>query len=287
MSYVFLFLSVFLCASSSVFGKFYNRKNACNFNSLSIYNVLLLATVFICWGVLYAIKFSFNVQVLPYSVLFGLFFFATNFGFIYALKYGPASLTSLFITLSLIMTTIWGFLFWNSKITVSVIIGLILVVVSIVLCIIKNGDKEKKTSLKWLFFVLVGMISNAGCNIVQRTQQMKFGGQHGEMLMAFATFLSFAIFLAVYLIKDRKAVKVMQKHSWCFPVLAGVFNFALNVFIIILATSELSASLIYPTIGVGGLVVVILFSLFVFKEKLEWFRWLGILLGIVAIVLLV
>jgi drug/metabolite transporter (DMT)-like permease len=60
----------------------------------------------------------------------------------------------------------------------------------------------------------------------------------------------------------------------------------LNYFVILLAATSLSPSLIYPVIGVGSLAVVIMFSLFAFKEKLKWWQWLGLGIGAVATLLL-
>ena len=68
----------------------------------------------------------------------------SNVGRINALKHGPAALTSLLISLSLIVTTVWGFFFWNAEVTPIVIIGLILVIVSMVLCLYSKGEKSEK-----------------------------------------------------------------------------------------------------------------------------------------------
>lgn len=286
MSYLYLALSVFMNASSSVFGKYYNRKNAEKTDPLPLYNFLLLLSVFVGWGVLFAFNFSFDARVLPYSAAFALSYTVCNLGIISALKYGPASLTSLFISLSLILVTIWGFIFWNAELTVLVGIGLVLVAVSIFLCL--SGDKkdEKKASVKWLLFVLLACFGNAGCSIIQRTQQTAFGGKHGEMLMVFASFISLAVFFTVFMIKGRTNAKMLIKRSWYFPVSAGICNVLLNLFVILLATSELSPSLIYPTIGVGGLAVVMVFSVFAFKEKLKPLQWIGIVFGAAATILL-
>lgn len=285
MSYVYLILSVFMNASTSIFGKFYSRKNMGEADPVPLYNFLVLLSVFIGWCILFAYNFSFDVAVLPYSLLFAVSYTVCNLGIIYALKYGPASLTSLFLSLSLLVTTIWGFIFWNVKLTPVVIFGLVLVSLSVFLCLNVKKD-DKKISFKWLIFVLLALLGNAGCSIIQRTEQMNFGGKHGEMLMVFSSFISLAVFFVVFMIKGRTNAKMLIKKSWYLPVSAGICNIALNVFVILLATSELSPSLIYPTIGVGGLIVVILFSLFVFKERLKPSQWIGILIGGFATILL-
>lgn len=64
---------------------------------------------------------------------------------------------------------------------------------------------------------------------------------------------------------------------------AGACNVVLNLFVMLMALSTLSPSLIYPVIGVGGLVVVTVFSLVAFKEKMYWRQWLGVGIGVAAI----
>ena len=106
------------------------------------------------------------------------------------------------------------------------------------------------------------------------------------MLMVFATFLSAIVCFAIYWNSDKKDSREILKTSGWLPITAGICNVVLNVFVILMASTNLSPSLIYPTIGVGGLMVVTLFSVFAFEEKLKWQQWLGIAIGAVAIVLL-
>ena len=286
MPYLYLIGAVLTNASSSVIGTYFNRRNDGKKGTSSFYNFLQLCSVFACWLILFAFDFSWDWGVLPYALLFALFFTVCKVSIINALRHGPATLTSLFIGLSLLITTGWGFLFWNAKWTLFVGIGLVLVVVSVFLCLYNGKKDEKKVSWKWLLFVVLAMVCNAGCSITQRTQQMQYDGQHGNMLMAVATLFGTVACFVMWLRSDKTDAKTMLKDSWYFPVGEGVFNVVLNICVMRMALSPLSPSLIYPVIGVGGLMIVTLFSLFGFKEKLKWQQWLGIALGAVATALL-
>lgn len=286
MPYIYLVVSVFMNASSSIFGKFFSKKNEDKIDSNAFYNFLQLSSVCFLWAILYILDFSFEITVLWYAVLFAAFYTACNIGIIYALKYGPATLTSLFTGLSLIVTTIWGFIFWDAEFKITVAIGLVLVICSIILCLYSKKKAEKPFSWKWLFFALMALMGNAGCSIVQRTQQMQFQGEHGNMLMLFATFFSMLFCFTLYIKSNKQDTPIMIKNSFVFPVAAGVCNVILNVCVMLMALTTLSSSLIYPVIGVGGLAVVTLFSLFLFKEKMYWWQWLGFAIGIIAIGLL-
>ena len=62
MPYVYLIVSVFMNATTSIFGKLFNKKNDEKKDSTIFYNFLLMVSVFIGWGILYATDFSFNVK---------------------------------------------------------------------------------------------------------------------------------------------------------------------------------------------------------------------------------
>ena len=286
MPILYLISSVFLSASYNIFGEIFNRRNKGKTDASAFYTFLLMLSVCMGWGILYAFDFSFEINVLWYSALFAACYILTNVGMINALKYGSVTLTTLLISLSLLVTTIWGFIFWGAKVTLPVIVGLVFVVIAIYLCLYTKEKEEKTFSLKWLFFVMLAFFGNAGCTIVQRTQQVKFNGQHGNMLMLFATFFSALFCLFMYLKSDKKDSKEMLKDSWWAPVCAGVSNVALNILVMLMALTTLSPSLIYPVIGVGGLAVVTVFSLLVFKEKMRWWQWIGIVIGMFAVLLL-
>ncbi len=289
MPYVYLLFAVVLNALNSVLGKAYNLKNKDCKAAPPIYNLFQSISAFVGWLILFCIDGSFHVKVLPYSLLFALFFTMGLVGMINALKTGPVALTSLMISLSLILVTIWGFIFWNAPVTPIVLVGLVLVVLSIVLCLYtkKSGEKgdEKKISLKWLVYVLIAFVGNAGCTIAQRAQQIAFDGEYGEMLMAFATLLSVIACLTMFLCSDKTGAKQALKGSWYFPTAAGVGTAIFNLLVILMATSTLSPSLIYPVIGVGSLAISTLASL-LFKERLNAQQIVGIVLGGVATALL-
>ena len=286
MPYLYLIVSIFLSSSSNVLGKLFNRKNTQKKSAGVIYTFTLLLSVCLGWGIRFALDRTFDPTVLWYSLLFAICYTTVQFGVINALRHGPAVLTSLFTSLSMILTTIWGFFFWDSPLTLTVGIGLCLVVVSIVLCLYTKGSKDKAISGKWLVFVAMAFFGNAGCSIVQRTQQVNYDGQYGNMLMFFAMVLSVLAYLVIFLKSDKQDTKAVLKTSWWMPVCSGLCNLFLNVLVMLMAVSPLSPSLIYPVIGLGGLAIVTVFSQVVFKEKMTRTQWCGIAIGAIAVLLL-
>lgn len=286
MPYVYLILATLLNSTFNIFGKLFNRKVKSDKDEIYLYNLLLSISATIGWGLIYTFHFSFDTNVLIYSLVFGICYIFGIIGTIYALKYGSATLTSLIISFSLIITAIWGFIFWGSSITILVIIGLLFVALSLFLCLYSKDHRDKSISFKWLFYVSLAFLGNAGCSIVQKTQQINFEGNHGSMMMFFAMVINTIFFLIIYLKSDKANSKQLLKEVGWIPTCAGFSNTLLNLFIILLATTSLSPSFIYPVLGVGGLSFVTIFSFIVFKEKMQWWKLLGVLFGAIGVVLL-
>lgn len=283
LNYIYLALVVLGSASGGVLFTFYKRRTDDKTDATELYNFLQLLFILVFWGVLYLCDFSFDAGVLLYSVLFALFYGTAIISQVYALKNGPTSLTTLIMQISMIGVSIWGVLFWDSAWSVKIAVGLVLVAISLWLCLYNGrGKEEKGFSWKWLLFSLLAFVGNMGCSIVQRTQQMRYNGQHGSMLMFFALLLATLAGLIFYLRSDKRDSKAILKKNGLFPVFAGVGNVLSNFLMIVLASSTLSTNLIYPVISVGALVITMIFSLFAFKEKLKWWQWLGVAIGIVT-----
>ena len=104
--------------------------------------------------------------------------------------------------------------------------------------------------------------------------------------MLLATGISVVFCLVAYLKSGCTDTKTILKKSWYIPLAAGGMNGLLNLFVILLATSVLSPSLIYPVIGVGSLIVTTFFSMLIFKEKMHWWQWCGVAIGAIAVALL-
>ena len=283
MPYVYLASSVMFVAATNVIGSFYNRKNAQRRGVAPLYNLVLLATVFAFWTLLFLTDRSRQVGVLPYALLFALCYTLAMVGTINALRTGSVMLTSLFGQLSLIGTSVWGFFFWNEPFSYLKGTGLALTAVALWLCLYGGRSESRvKLNLRWIGYVTLVFLGNAGCSIVQRTEQIDFAGQYGNFMMMTATGTSLVVFFIMYLTSDRSDSRTIVKTSWYFPMLAGLSNAMLNLFVILMASTSLSPSLIYPVIAVGSLSVITLTSLLIFKEKMKWWQWCGVALGAVA-----
>lgn len=284
MPYVYLISSVLLAASSSILGGFFNRKTQGKERAPLLYNFLSMCCTLVFWVILFCFDGTMDVKVLPYAILYACFYSGCTISVIYALRSGPIVLTTLIKQFALICVSIWGFFFWETPFSLSIAIGLLLVVLALWLCLYNKKQSDSVSfDFKWIFYVLIMFVGNAGCSIVQKTQQMHFNGQYGNFLMLITTALSTAVCLVMYLKGDRIDNREIVKSAWYIPIVTGICNALLNLFIMLLTTSVLSPSLIYPVIAVGGIMVVTVFSAFIFREKMRWWQWFGVVVGCIAV----
>ena len=281
--YIYLISSVVFVASSSILGSFYNKKTEEKEGASSLYTFLLMCSVCLFWLIVFLTDPQVHSGVLWYSLLFAGCYTICNVGLINALKTGSMALTSLIMQLALIGVTAWSFIFLNVPISPLVMIGLLLVIVALWLCLWTGKNTQERFNPKWIFYVLIMFVGNAGCAIVQKTQQMHFNGKYGGFLMLTAMGISLVISLVSFLRSKKLTEKKLIRQTCVFPVASGLCNGLLNLFIIILATSTLSPSLIYPVLAIGGLMLTTVFSAFVFKEKMRWWQWVGVFIGIAAV----
>ena len=288
MPYLYLIISIIGVSFSNLFTAFYNKKNDGVKGAEQLYSFVRLAVIFLFYLILFVIDLDFklDLKLIVYTLIFALSFCTTSIVYVYALQSGPFVLSNLILQLSVILVSVWGFIFWNDKLTLLVGIGLFLIVLSIVLCLYSKNKDEKQITFKWVVLIGTVFLTNAICTIIQKTQQMDFSGKYGSFFMMASMFIATAISFIIYLKSDKSQTKLILKTSWHYPALSAVFNAVLNLCIMLLATSTLSPSLIYPTFAIASIAITTLFSTLVFKEKIYWWQWVGVFVGTVAVVLL-
>jgi len=287
MTVFYLVMAMSFSAMITVGGKLYNLKNKDTANVSRLYNLLVPLFASSGWAILWMFDFSFDLRVLPYSLLYGICYSCFTVGMLGALRVGSTSLTALVKQVALVGVSVWGFVFWDASVTLVAVTGISMIVISLIMCLVtKENKKESGSFLKWLFFGLLITVGNAGCSIVQRYQQMAFDYQHKNMFMLFGVLFAAVFCFFLSLKEDKANWKTAFRSSWFFPALTGASSALSNLFMLFMVKNETSPVIIYPGVAVGGLIVTALISLFFFKERLRPVQWCGMAVGAVALVLL-
>ena len=260
-------------------------------------------------------RFSFDVGLFKYSVLMGAAYAVCMVTLTLALKIGNLSLSGLIISASLIMPTLYGIIFLHNSVSVCFVIGLAVLAVALVLVNLggskraDNGNEKekptaladgegsdtkargtnngaaKKSTVKWLIFILIAAVTNGFTSIIQTAQQTAYNGAKKNELMIIALAIACVAILLAAVITERKHIKDGLKQSITLGGGSGIMNGLLNLFVMY-SLSRVPAAIVFPVISGAGLVFTFLTAFIVFKERYAKLQYLGYFIGLISVVLL-
>lgn len=227
------------------------------------------------------------------GILFGVFTMSNAILNAKAIKIGPYGYTKVIVSLSTAITALSGAIFWKESLSIFKILGILLMLVCFFFAIDTENDTEKKANIKW---VLLCLFCLSLCALIGLTQKIHQTSAYKNELMPFlivAFLTSSVISLFAYAFQSKKAgAKLIESKSakarfYFFSVLlvcgigiAG--NNALNLYL----SGVVDTAIFFPIVNGIPLLASLLVSFIVFKEKLKRRQWMGLVIGIVAIVCL-
>ncbi len=282
-----LIISMLSALIATTLTKFYTKDLGSDLSVTLFYNAIsgaIAVLVFIIWGG----GLNISLFTLLLGLGFGLVTATQIISRLKAIDLGPMSYTELFLSSSMIIPALSGVLFFSESISVWQIIGLVLTLCSFVLALEKNND-EKKASIKWLIFCLMIFLTTGSIGVLQKVHQTSDYSVelNGFLIVAFSTSCILSLVGTLILkkplkekLKDKNLLKIILLSVF-FGAFVAVNN-KLNLFL----SGELDSALFFPLVNGGGLVLTTITALIVFKEKLSIKRWIGVLVGLVAVILL-
>ena len=292
MNALLLTLVVFGITTQHVTKKIYNQKNsggAYTFSAISAL-VALLFFLIVSGG-----KLQFSAAIIPHAIGFAVTYSLSIVFTFLAIKEGPLSITSLITSYSLLIPSIYGLIAWGEEFTYLLLVGIVLLVISIFLVQFdpkkvamdaKTHPIEKKPlTLKWALYVSLAFIGGGGCSAFQKDQQLKFDGAYKNEFMIVALFITFIAISICALVFEKREVITYIRRGALLSSIGGAANGAVNLIVMMLSL-RMAASVMFPIISAGGIVMASILSMTVYKEKLSAFQKVGLILGVSAIVVL-
>ncbi len=247
------------------------------------FGALFSGLFFLCYN---KFQFSLDKHTLIMSVAFSVCYIVCDVTALLAIKCGSISLTSMFGSFSLLLPALFGIVYWKESVKPLFWIGILLFCISIVLVNI-NLKEKSKTSLIWLILVAFTFFGNGGCSILQTYHQKTGGADFKAEFMIIAMAFVFVSNAVISLFTLKKEVVTYSKRALFWSLLYGLLNAGVNLGVMVLSSGGIiNQSIFFPVISVGSLVLVMISSVFLFKEKLDKIQYAGIAVGIISIVLL-
>lgn len=290
--YVLLVCSLFAVVLGTVIKKYYMRESVKGLTPVFLYNAitgLVSAIIIFFWGGIDKV----SLFTLLLGIVFGLITTLQTITLLKAMEIGPMSYTTLINSFSTLIPTLSGALFFNEKIELVHIFGIILMIISFVLSVDKSKNNDS-ASIKWLIYSIIAFICTGGIGVMQKIHQSsEFKGElNAFLVLAFVVSFVFAIILTL-LFSKKENNPILQKNKsgkvnyiiLLVIVIAGAcvaVNNKLNLYL----SGVMDSAVFFPIVSGGGLVLTTISALIVFKEKLTKKQWAGIIIGILSVILL-
>ena len=301
LAYVIILLAVFCFSGQFAFTKTYEK----SVKQTTVTSLVMLVVTSVIGSLLYLIIGRFCVKFSMVSVFWAVLFALVMIPYymigIKVLSLGSLAIYSMFMMLGgMLVPFFYGVCFLRESLSVAQILGSILLTAFIVLQAVwqsevQDGSAEKKVKKnKVIFFVLCLIIFflNGMTGVIAKAHQISENAvdevSFTVISCAFTALFSLILLAFEFMCKTKeKCLQVMTtikvKPLWVMTLI-GASTYTGN-FLHLLAANDVPASVQFPLVSGGVIVLSALVSAFIFKEKLSRKEWISISGAFVATVL--
>lgn len=248
-----------------------------------------------------AIFFLTNIDSIPkeelsfpiwFGIIMGFFYLVTFLFYEFNIRKNGVILSNIFSKLGTIIPVIVTFVFFNEAPKPLKIIGIVLAVIAVVIMNLElkkkpvelEEDENKKEdttiNVAYIFLILFFLLSGIADSTTTVFNHMSIPELNGFFLLF--VFGSAFIFALILLIIKHEKISI---YDILFGLVIGVPNY-FSSFFTLKALETVPAQIVYPTFCVGTIMIVTLFGVLAFKERLKLKDYIGILIIIAALILL-
>ncbi len=271
INYINPLLADVFFSAAFLYQKKYQQKTDTSIVSGIVFNIIGAASLF---PVLLCVCF-FKPQLTAFSLLSAFLSSLVLFGYTLAsfpiIKSGNLSLYTLFLmTGGMIVPFIWGVCFLDESISLIQIGGILLITVSMIL----SSAENKKTGLGIIGLCILVFFFNGASSVISKLHQTetRFStiGTYDYMFWgnAFRLILSFLLLSFARSGKARSEEKPKVLPDALVIALVAAITNGLASYFNLMGASNLPATVLYPLVTGGTIVLSFVFEAIVFKEKI-------------------
>lgn len=223
----------------------------------------------------------------PLSILTGFWFILTYVLMVVSSQRSGVTVTSLSSKLSVVIPTLFGVIFLKEVLGLMPAIGIALALTALFLVV---GGKDKihakteKTTLIVLLPILIFFSTGIGDVLMKITETKNLS----DDLTPMVAFIYGISFLFSLLLMGYDLIKGKSKWQWknaAGGIALGTVNF-FSTYSVYHAMRVFDNVVLFPVYNIGVVCLTALCGLLLFKEKLTWKNYLGLVIAIIAVILI-
>lgn len=230
--------------------------------------------------------FNGNFAVFLFGTVFGCLTVFFQLSYIKAMSYGNVSLTVLIVNLSMIIPVSVSVLAFDEQLTVTKVLGFLLIVITLFMSVDKKGKSENLK--KWILPVMLAFLINGALSVLQQIFGKTVWQNEKSAFTAWSYIIATVLSLIMYLFMKLKGKNTTFKVKprvlgigMCIGAILGVFQFLYTG-----AVTTIDGLLLFPVYNGGTLILSSVAGVVLLKDKLTVKQIIGILTGIVGIVII-
>ena len=228
-----------------------------------------------------------DIKFVAMAFTYGLATLGAQSLYIKALKHGPVSVCAMIYAFGFLIPTVVMAIYLKEKIGIAEIIGTAVIILSVIL-VMSSKKGGTVSSKSYLVFIFLAMFSSGTVGLLQKLFGHIFGKEDFDSFL-FAAFLFMLLFSVVGKVALKSNVEKSEgnfdKRIMAVCILLALSNVLQNKSTLFLA-AILPAVVFFPIYNGAVIILSAITSRAFFGEKINKYGWLGIALGVFAIVLI-
>ena len=196
------------------------------------------------------------------------------------------SVASVSSKMSVVIAIVFGVWYYEESLGFIKLLGILLALIAVYLTSVKE---KKETTVKQvsLLFPILLFFGSGAIDTSLKFIETRFVEEGGVPLFSATIFgCAFILGMIILLYQIIRGAFRLEFKNILGGILLGVPNYFSIVYLLkALSTDGMESSTAFTLNNVGIVILSTLFGLFIFKEKLIWKNWLGIVIAIVSILL--
>lgn len=286
MYYVLLVVSIILAVCKSSLYNSYAKRSKITNRSLFSFNAVSygVAAVIALVGVL------FSAQSVSLTTVICAFFYAAivislQTASITAMSIGAMSTTSICVMYGMIIPAVAGPIFWKEPIGILQIAGIVMMLASLWLIEGRGASRTRPTEKKWIPLAILAFILSGMAGVMEKIHQSTEAREERLPFVLVACAFMLAFSLSVLPFTKRVAESVAYLPTLGIAALSGlVIGFYSTVNLIL--SGKLDSMIYYPVANGGALILTVLASALLFKERMDKPKIIGTAIGLAGILCL-
>ena len=202
-----------------------------------------------------------------------------------AMRVGAMSTTSICVMYGMIIPSVAGPIFWKEPIGFLQIAGIIMMLASLWLIKGKSPADQRKTTKKWMLLAALAFVLSGMAGVMEKIHQSTEAREERLPFVFTACAFMFVISILAGLITRKKEEGKFTKPMLLLAAQSGLV-IGLYSTVNLILSGNLDSMIYYPVANGGAMLLTVLVSAVVFKERFDKPRITGTIIGLLGILCL-